>query len=66
MASLPFICLLTLLVGGGWWQVNAVPPKLTAPDGVKFDNFGSTLDIFEDILVVSSIQDDDLAVDAGE
>jgi hypothetical protein len=53
------------MVGTGGRGVAAIPEKLLAPDAAKYDNFGNFLDLFEDVLVSSSISDDDVTSNTG-
>jgi hypothetical protein len=46
-------------------RVHALPPKLFAPDAEKFDNFGEFVDLYDNMLAVSSTLDDDFVSRSG-
>ncbi len=48
-----------------WDGANWIETKLTASDGTSFDNFGSSVAISGDRIVVAAIGDDDFGSDSG-
>ena len=60
MLWLPYLLFVLFVAQSDHMPVSALPDKLLAPDATKFDYFGSCVDLFEDLLVSSSIQDDDI------
>lgn len=59
---LQLLLLLLVLVA----SATAIPDKLTAFDAARYDYFGNYLHFFEDVLAVSSIQDDDIISNSGD